>query len=136
MVERPFRVHVLALRECAPIVPVGLIDLLRKSIELAATMPSPRPRRRVALELIAASEQLHVTCASGLVLRADKTLGKAGACDLAIVPALDPDVIARLEQNRAAVAWLRRAFASGADVASACTGTFVLAEAGVLDGRT
>jgi transcriptional regulator GlxA family with amidase domain len=136
MAARPVRVHVLALADCAPIVPVGMIDLLRKSIELAATMPSARLRRRIELALIAGGDDVHVTCASGLVLRADRTLARAGACDVAIVPALDPDVIARLEQNRAAVAWLRRAFASGAEVASACTGTFVLAEAGLLDGRT
>jgi transcriptional regulator GlxA family with amidase domain len=31
--------------------------------------------------------------------------------------------------------WLRRIHLAGADVASACTGAFLLAEAGILDGK-
>ncbi len=136
MAERPLRVHVLALHECAPIVPVGVIDLLRKSIELAATLPASRPRRRIQLSLIAAGAKRDVLCASNLVVRADRTLAASGPADLVIVPALDPDIVARIAQNRAVVPWLRRQFARGADVASACTGAFLLGEAGLLDNRT
>ncbi|MGE0400778.1 MAG: GlxA family transcriptional regulator [Kofleriaceae bacterium] len=134
--SRPLRVHVLALRECAPIVPVGMMDLLRKSIELAATVPASRPRRAIQLSLIAAGTKRDVACANGLVIRADRTLANAGPADVVIVPALDPDIVARIAQNKDVVPWLRRAFAGGADVASACTGAFLLGEAGLLDGRT
>jgi transcriptional regulator GlxA family with amidase domain len=131
---RPIRVHVLALSGCAPIVPVGTIDLLRKSVELAATLP--RAQRHVELTLVSSTDKTSVTAAGGLVLSCDRTLRSAGPCDTVIVPALDPDVIERLETNRAVLPWLRRAYARGADIVSACTGAFVLAEAGLLDGRT
>ncbi|MFN0250534.1 MAG: GlxA family transcriptional regulator [Kofleriaceae bacterium] len=136
MPDRALRVHVLALHQCAPIVPIGMLDLLRKSIELAATLPVSRPRRAIELSLIAGGTKRDVVCSNGLVVRADRTLADAGPADLVVVPALDPDIVTRLAQNAAVVAWLRRMFARGADVASACTGAFLLGEAGLLDGRT
>jgi transcriptional regulator GlxA family with amidase domain len=134
--ERTIRVQVLAMQDCAPIVPVGMIDLLRKSIELAATVPARRPRPRIELLLVSAGARRTVRAASGLLLTCDATLRTAGRCDLAVVPALDPDVFDRLARNRAAVPWVRRVHERGGEVASACTGAFVLAEAGLLDGRT
>lgn len=112
-----------------------MMDLLRKSIELSATIPSPRPRRGIQLSLVAGGAKRDVVCANGLVVRADRTLANAGRADAIVVPALDPDIHERLAQNRAVVSWLRREFARGADVASACTGAFLLGEAGLLDGR-
>src|SRR5262245_31848611 len=106
--ERPLRVHVLALHGCTPIVPVGLIGLVRRSAELAGTVPARRPRPRVEVALVSTGERRTVTAAGGLVLRCDATLRTAGRCDVAVVPALDPDVFAHLERNRAAVPWIRR----------------------------
>jgi transcriptional regulator GlxA family with amidase domain len=127
------RVHVLALADCTALVPVGVMDLLRKSIDLAAGMPGRR--EHVVPKLVSAGDQPTVRTAGGLELRCDATLRTAGAADVIVVPALDPDLDAHLELNRAVVPWLRRAFAGGAEVASACTGAFVLAAAGLLDGR-
>jgi transcriptional regulator GlxA family with amidase domain len=55
--------------------------------------------------------------------------------DLVLVPAVDPDIAPHLALNRDVVPWLRRIFLAGADVASACTGAFLLAEAGLLDRK-
>jgi len=132
--KRPLRVHVLALPECTTFVPVGMIELLRKSIELASATPGLRVRRPVELRLVAPART--ITGAGGLTLSSDATLADAGPCDLVIAPALDPELVDRLDKNRAAVKWLAQKFRAGADVASACTGSFLLAEAGILDGRT
>jgi transcriptional regulator GlxA family with amidase domain len=133
MVKRRVRVHVLALADCTALVPVGVLDLLRKSIELAATMPGKRCA--VVPKLVSATEQTMLRTAGGLTLRCDATLRTAGPAELIVVPALDPNIDQHLALNRAAVPWLRRAFHAGAEVASACTGAFVLAAAGILDGR-
>ena len=59
--------------------------------------------------------------------------------DLIFVPALDyPNptfFFKRLVSCKALYPWLMRQWHGGAIVASLCTGTFVLAEAGLLDGR-
>jgi transcriptional regulator GlxA family with amidase domain len=127
------RVHVLALADCTALVPVGVMDLLRKSSELAATMPGKRPR--LSAKLVSAGETTTVRAAGGLTLHGDATLRSAGSADVIVVPALDPDLDQHLALNKGVVPWVRRAFNSGAEVASACTGAFVLAEAGLLDGR-
>ncbi len=131
--SRAVAVHVLALADSTALVPVGVMDLLRKSIDLAATLPGKR--RAVVPKLISAGDKPLVAAAGGLVMRCDATLRDAGRADLIVVPALDPDLDAHLALNRAVVPWVKRAFAAGADVASACTGAFVLGEAGLLDGR-
>jgi transcriptional regulator GlxA family with amidase domain len=122
-------VHVLALRDCTALVPVGLMDMLRKSIELSA------PDRTLAVSLVSASGERTVELAGGVRLHCDAVLDEITASDLVLVPAVDPEIPAHLELNAAVVPWLRDIHAAGADVASACTGAFLLGEAGLLDGR-
>jgi transcriptional regulator GlxA family with amidase domain len=127
---------VLVLRDCTTFVPVGYADLLRKSIALAATLPLPRPVPRIELSLISAGTTREVTGIGGIRLRCDAVAHPGARSDLVLVPALDPDVIRHLELNRSVVPWLRRAYDRGATLASACTGAFLLAEAGLLDGKS
>jgi transcriptional regulator GlxA family with amidase domain len=53
--------------------------------------------------------------------------------DLVLVPGIGLDGLST--DTGPAVQWLRRAYAAGAEMASVCTGAFLLAEAGLLDGR-
>lgn len=131
----PLRLQVLVLRDCTALVPIGFVDMLRKSAELALTLPGRRGRRGVEITLVSADTQRTVIGAGGVRLQCDAVIADAGPCDLVLVPALDPDVVEHLALNRDAVPWLQRAFAEGSDVASACTGAFLLAEAGMLDGK-
>ncbi|MEZ4224778.1 MAG: helix-turn-helix domain-containing protein [Polyangiaceae bacterium] len=132
---RPLRVQLLAFQDCTAIVPVGLFDLLRKSIELSQVGPDDASRRRVDLSLIAVGRGRKVTAAGGLELSCDGALADTAPGDAVVVPALDPDVMHSLERNQQVVPWLRQAHHAGSDVLSACTGAFALAEAGLLDGR-
>jgi transcriptional regulator GlxA family with amidase domain len=125
------RVHVLALPDCTALVPIGMVDMLRKSIELAGP-----DARDLTISLVSATKQKTVTLAGGVRLRCDTTLHDVTASDLVIVPALDPDVVEHLELNRNVPPWLRSMHDGGADVASACTGAFLIAEAGLLDGKS
>jgi len=55
--------------------------------------------------------------------------------DLVVVPALDDDLEPSFQRNRTWVPWIARWHAGGARVASSCTGAFLAAAAGVLDGK-
>jgi transcriptional regulator GlxA family with amidase domain len=64
--------------------------------------------------------------------------------NLEVLPSIAPDALVvvpgmpykyTLGLNRNAVRWVARAHAAGATIASVCTGSFILGEAGLLDGR-
>jgi transcriptional regulator GlxA family with amidase domain len=68
-------------------------------------------------------------------LRCDTTSNEVERSDLVVVSALDPDVLAHLSLNHEVSPWLRRMYGAGADIASVCTGAFLLGEASLLDHR-
>ena len=125
----------LALRDSTALVPIGFADLLRKAMQLADTIPTARAARGCRYDWSACGSAPVVVGASGLRVHCDATTRSVRRCDVVLVPTLEPDIADRLAQNREVVAWVRRMHDGGAQVASACTGAFLLAEAGLLDGR-
>jgi transcriptional regulator GlxA family with amidase domain len=136
MAGKSLRIHILALRDSTALVPIGLADMLRKATQLAETMPQRRPRPRLVPTLVAPGADLVVSGAGGVRVHCDLLLKRVRRAEVVLVPALDPDVVERLAANRDAAEWLRRMYRGGADVASCCTGAFLLGEAGLLDGRS
>jgi transcriptional regulator GlxA family with amidase domain len=132
---QPLRVHVLALHDSTALVPIGFMDMLRKSQELVPSFPAARARRGIEVALVSAGRRRGIVGAGGVRLHCDAMIGEVTSSDLVLVPALDPDVFEHLALNREVVPWLRSIYEGGGDVASACTGAFLLAEAGLLDGK-
>jgi transcriptional regulator GlxA family with amidase domain len=56
--------------------------------------------------------------------------------DLLIIPSLSDHYLDLLEKNKELVAWIREQYKNGAEVASICTGAFLLAATGLLDGKS
>jgi transcriptional regulator GlxA family with amidase domain len=82
--------------------------------------------------IVFCSASKRVRSAQGLVLADLEPLGEVGPGDLVLVPGTDSS---RLDQLEAPTDWLRAAAAKGARMASVCCGAFMLARAGLLDGR-
>lgn len=55
--------------------------------------------------------------------------------DLIIIPSLVRDYQEALQGNKLLVDWIAQQYKDGAEIASMCTGTFMLAAAGLLDGK-
>ncbi|MGN8070507.1 GlxA family transcriptional regulator [Mucilaginibacter sp. 22184] len=56
--------------------------------------------------------------------------------DLIIIPSSIPFYQKEGKENEMLLEWLRQQYKAGADIASMCSGTFTLASAGLLDGRS
>ncbi|HVI45072.1 MAG TPA: helix-turn-helix domain-containing protein [Chitinophaga sp.] len=55
--------------------------------------------------------------------------------DLVILPALLDDYMKAVRQNKALIDWIRTQYKRGAEVASMCSGSFLLAATGLLEGK-
>lgn len=54
---------------------------------------------------------------------------------LIIIPAIDKDFDTILKKNKNLIEWVKQQYFAGAEVASLCTGAFLLASTGLLQGR-
>lgn len=55
--------------------------------------------------------------------------------DLIIIPSLNHNYELALRGNELLINWVQQQYTNGAEIASICTGTFMLASAGLLDGK-
>ncbi|MFA6542128.1 MAG: helix-turn-helix domain-containing protein [Bacteroidota bacterium] len=56
--------------------------------------------------------------------------------NLIIIPSLNHNYDDAVKGNKALIEWIEKQYKNGAEVASICTGTFLLASSGLLDGKT
>jgi transcriptional regulator GlxA family with amidase domain len=68
-------------------------------------------------------------------VRPDVTIAGVRKTDLIIIPAVNGDKAEVISANRRFLPWIVRQHEAGAEVASLCVGAFLLAAAGLLDGR-
>ncbi len=77
-----------------------------------------------------------VRCGDSVWLTPHQVIGDAVSYDVILVPAFNDDLEKGLEANRAFIPWLRECHRRGAVLATWCGGAFMLAAAGILDGKT
>ncbi|TSJ47947.1 GlxA family transcriptional regulator [Fluviicola chungangensis] len=63
------------------------------------------------------------------------TISRISKTDLIIVPSLNHNYSHTLSLNDALISWIEKQYKEGAEVASICTGAFILAASGMLDGK-
>jgi transcriptional regulator GlxA family with amidase domain len=96
-------------------------------------VPSASP---FAVELVATTGDPQPT-ASGIALPVHRSIADPGRTDIAIVPSLFvPDGLWRRGRYPELVDWLQRVHREGALLCSACSGVLLIAETGLLSGRS
>ena len=63
------------------------------------------------------------------------TISSIHKTDLIIIPSLNHDYHKAVKQNKQIIDWIEKHYKRGAEIASICTGAFMLASSGLLDGR-
>ena len=65
-----------------------------------------------------------------------KNISAISKTNLIIIPSLNHNYEKTVEQNKILVDWIEQQYRNGAEVASICTGAFLLASSGLLDGKS
>jgi transcriptional regulator GlxA family with amidase domain len=63
------------------------------------------------------------------------TIDRVNKTDLVIIPAINGDYAAEVKRNQAILPWITKQYKQGAEIASLCTGAFLLAATGLLNGK-
>jgi transcriptional regulator GlxA family with amidase domain len=117
----------------------GLMDALNKadnSWALQAGATAPRLFDVCLVGLHGSGDNpLPVPCRDGVLLQPRTAASNLPTPDLVVIPGLDDDLDDSFVRNRGWVRWIAAWHRAGAVVASSCTGAFLAAEAGLLDGR-
>jgi transcriptional regulator GlxA family with amidase domain len=86
------------------------------------------------VELVGLSRETAI--GNGLyTIHANRIISEVTKTDLIIVPAVDGDFRAGLEQNKEFIPWIKQHYEKGTEVASLCIGAFLLASTGILNGK-
>jgi transcriptional regulator GlxA family with amidase domain len=134
--REPLRVSLLVLPDAGVGSLAGMFDTLSSFPLLGsfdAAVPAASP---FSVELVAATRGPQPT-ASGIALPVHRSIADAGHTDIAIVPSLlVPDGTWVRGRYPELVGWLQRVHTEGALVCSACSGVLLIAETGLLSGRS
>lgn len=87
------------------------------------------------IELVGLSREVHFH--GGLFsARPQSLVSDIRKTDLVVIPSLNHNYDKSVKENIPLIRWLEQQYASGAEVASICTGAFLLAESGLLNGKS
>ena len=131
---KPRRIGILAYEGCMGTEIFGVADVLRIAGHIARALGDAGPAPFDVQVIGVTGGPVHI--AGGHTLLAKRASGRF---DLLVVPGLD--IAGRDEWDKKLaplvreLAFIRRSFARGTPVAAVCVGTFLLGEAGLLDGR-
>ncbi len=128
------KVSILVLENCTPMAPVSAMEIFNKTGKIyQEIIKSPKPFFETELvgiknKKVKSSDRFGLTCHT--------TLDQLSSTDILIIPAMEFDVEKKLEQNISAIPHLLRLQKKGTELASLCTGAFLLAATGLLKNKS
>jgi len=127
---------IVAVRETAGSALYGMLDVLASAGNLWQDLVGTEQGQKLIRPKIISPDKALFVCGNNIPVSPDYCLDDAPEAPIVILPELwlaaDEDLKGRYP---ALMDWIRRRYLSGASVYSACSGSIMLAETGLLDGR-
>jgi transcriptional regulator GlxA family with amidase domain len=129
-------VHIVAIPETAGSALYGMIDVLAAAGNLWQTMSGHGKELTLLRPRIVSPVGSRFRCGNGIPVEPDVSLAEAVSADILILPEiwLRPAESFRGRYPEL-MEWIRNRYMQGAVIYSACSGSIMLAETGLLDGR-
>jgi len=112
----------------------GISDLLSTAGVTWNYIHGEQMKQKFKVE-IATLDGSPVRCANSIEIKAHKALSEIEKTDLLLIPTIGGSISQTLKNNQAILPWITQQHALGADIASNCTGAFLLAESGLLNNK-
>jgi transcriptional regulator GlxA family with amidase domain len=134
---KPVQALIVAVPETAGSALYGMVDVLSAAGSIWQTLVRDAPPRALISVRIVSPSRKPFRCGNGIPVSPQVAVKADPKADLVILPELwlgpDEDMTGRYPEL---MEWIRRRYQKGATIYSACSGAIMLAETGLLKGRT
>lgn len=113
---------------------IGPMDILNQAGRIWERL-NHLPQKPFFNVILASADGQPVRCANNILIQPHCSIDDVQQTDLIVISSATY-IKEILEKNPELVPWIRGHYGQGAHVASVCTGVFLLAETGLLDGRS
>ncbi len=129
-------VLILAIPETAGSALYGMIDVLSATGNLWQTLVRSNDERKVFRVRIVSTRDALFSCGNGIPVQPHYSLDDDPYAPIVILPEiwLGPDESIK-ERYPKLIDWIIRSYQKGAEICTACSGSILLAETGLLDGK-
>jgi transcriptional regulator GlxA family with amidase domain len=128
------KVSILVFSDSTPMSPVGAMEILRKAGKMHYDLGNGK-KPFFDVQLVGAIKK-RVKTSNNLIIDCETTIDQVRSTDLLLIPAMEFDISEKLKINQSVIPHIRRLKRRGAEVGSMCTGAFLLAATGLLDGKS
>jgi len=136
--QRTLEVAVLMVDTFAPITILGPLDMLNAACEIWRSVCGDDIRGTTFQTELVSLEKKPVRFGRRVTLYPDASIDNAKTPDLIVIPppGLGDNITASLKVSRGFIPWIKACSSNGTRIVALCTGSFLLAETGLLNGRT
>ena len=128
------RVIILAMRNTMASTVIGPMDVFFQAGVMWNFFNGQQPKPYFDVKLVTTNGQ-PFKCLSGVRIIPDGSIHEVEHADLIIVSSI-LDIEKTLKTQGEVIGWLKNQYQHGAQIGTICSGAFVLAETGLLDGKT
>ena len=115
----------------------GAYEILTRANDFWKNSDSYRNGKKELFTIELAGISKMVEYNSGLfVVKPHTSISAIMKTDLIIIPSLNHNYQKAIKGNEMLISWIGQQYNNGAEIASVCSGAFILAAAGLLDGKT